>query len=67
MLLFADERLPAILSGDLHENDDDGVDDDNHGDDDLHLHWITSDDRSCTNPSPVSTLPNELEDAVFLL
>ena len=28
---------------------------------------ITSDDRSCRNLSSVSTLPNELEDAVFLL
>ena len=47
-----------------HE-DDDGVDDDQYGDGDLHLHLITSNHRTCKNPSSVSTLPNELEDAVF--
>ena len=79
MLLFAEERLPAIPSGDHHDEDDDGVDDnhededddgvddDQYGDGDLHSHLITSDDRSCRNLSSVSTLPNELEDAVFLL
>ena len=67
MLLFAEERLPAIPSGDHHDEDDDGVDDDQYGDGDLHSHLITSDDRTCRNLSSVSTLPNELEDAVFLL
>ena len=58
MLLFAEERLPAIPSGDHHDEDDDGVDDnhededddgvddDQYGDGDLHSHLITSDDRS---------------------
>ena len=68
MLLFADERLPAIPSGDHHDEDaDGGVDDGKYGDDDLHLHLITSDHRTCRNLSSVSTLPNELEAAVFLL
>ena len=67
MLLFAEERLPAIPSGGHHDEDDDGVDGDKHGDDVLHLHLMTSDHRSCRNLSSVSTLPNELEDAVFLL
>ena len=79
MLLFAEERLPAIPSGDHHDEDDDGVvdnhededddgvDDDQYDDGDLHSHLITSDDRSCRNLSSVSTLPNELEGAVFLL
>ena len=62
MLLFADEKLPAIPSGDHDDQDDDGVDDD-----DPHLHLITSDHRTCRNLSSVSTLPNELEDAVFPL
>ena len=91
MLLFAEERLPAIPSGDHEDEDDDGVDDnhededddgvddyhededydgvdgDQYGDGDLHSHLITSDDRSFRNLTSVSTLPNELEDAVFLL
>ena len=67
MLLFAEERLPAIPSGDHEDEDDDGVDGDKYCDDDLHSHLITSDHRSCRNLSSVSTLPNELEDAVFLL
>ena len=33
MLLFAEERLPAIPSGDHEDEDDDGVDDDKYGDD----------------------------------
>ena len=36
VLLFAEERLPAIPSGDHEDEDDDGVDDDKYGDDDLH-------------------------------
>ena len=52
MLLFAGERLPAIPSGDHHDEDDDGVDgdhededddgvdDDQYGDGDLHSHLI---------------------------
>ena len=67
MLLFAEERLPAIPSGDHHDEDDDGVDDDQYGDGDLHSHLITSDDRSFRNLSSVSILPNELEDSVFPL
>ena len=57
----------VLMIDDHHEDDDDGVDDDQYGDGDLHSHLITSDDRTCRNLSSVSTLPNELEDAVFPL